>query len=756
MGWQDAPIVEETPTTQPQAKWMTAPVVEETPQDPRENMGALGAIRETITGTERTTPESQALPEWTTMPEMNELSAAGLKTGAGTLLANPAESVQIVQANFPGVQIRQDAKGNFILKSSIDGKDYVIPPGFSLGDIPRAVGGVLAFTPAGRAASIPGAVAGSAATQAGIEGVQAGAGGEFNPADVAIASLAGGIVPGVQQLTRAAKSLFTKPVADAVPEPQLALPGATQAAPEQALVPAPTVEETAQALRAGGQSETGLQSLATQAAPDQKVLEAAKRLKVEEYLQPDHVTTNQSFRELAQAVKSVPGSKLRAQEQESLTKIGERASNMIDELGGTTDLSKLNDTVKTQMASTIDELEKSADDAYKGIRAKIPMDTRAPASNIVDFIKGRIGTMNGIENISGTEREILRKLSPKQVKSPNVLKGTPDTVQPTYALIDDVRRDIGAATYGKGPFADAETGFAKQLYALISKDQEAALQPLGLIDEYNVAKGLIQTRKGVEDDMIAIFGKQLDQSMISKLNTATAALTKGDADKLINIMNAIPKNQRQNVAASALNTAFGKATRNGTLNFNSYANWYEGLLKNRRAHAALMSNLPPEARKRLSDLYRISDSIRQSTREFIGTGRIKAAEDALKLGDTFFQKIIDTTKKSAVGIPIEAVTSTVGLPGAGIASGISSALTKGQPKAIVAADDLLASKEFQDFVRNATTNPDAAANKLAKSSVFARFAKKINLADESRLQWIRTAIQSATSQTNTNPTTETQ
>jgi len=127
-------------------------------------MGFFEGLVESITGSARATPETQTLPEWTSMPELNQMSVASFKTALGTLLSNPKETVQILQANFPGVQIRQDAKGNYLMRSSVDQKEYAIPPGFTMGDIPRAAGGIAAFTPAGRAMTIPGAIIGAGTT----------------------------------------------------------------------------------------------------------------------------------------------------------------------------------------------------------------------------------------------------------------------------------------------------------------------------------------------------------------------------------------------------------------------------------------------------------------------------------------------------------------------------------------------------------------------------------------------------------------
>jgi hypothetical protein len=170
-----------------------------------ERLAAMpGRISEAVTGAERATPESQSLPEWTGMPEMNQPSFASAKSGLGTLLANADETAQILKANFPTMPQRRDSKGNWIFTSPTDGKDYVYPPGLTPGDSPRVLGALAAFTPAGRAATIPGAALAAGATQAAIETSQAATGGSFDPKEVALATATGGVVPAVVNTVRAA------------------------------------------------------------------------------------------------------------------------------------------------------------------------------------------------------------------------------------------------------------------------------------------------------------------------------------------------------------------------------------------------------------------------------------------------------------------------------------------------------------------------------------------------------------------------
>jgi len=750
-----------------------------------EPMGIVGGIREAITGTERATPTTQALPDYAAMPELNTFSMASFKSALGTMISSPEETVQIIKSNYPGVQVTQDEKGNYVMQSSIDGQFYAIKPGFQVSDIPRAVGAVAAFTPAGRALTIPGAIVAGGATQAAIEATQAATGGRFDTGEVALAGALGGAGQAVTRIPQAVRDVRAGrvPPAAAPPAAPAGAPGAAPVAPVAPVTPAapagapmgtamapavppapaaPAAAMTAEELTATTRraAEGGLgagratEILATQAAPDPKVIEAARRLKIEGYLQPDHLTSNQAYRELAQAVKSIPGSQARAAELTGLEAVGKQADDLITQIGGMTDLSRMNQAVRTQLGQTVKNLETQADDAYKTLRTDIPAQTRGAADNVLAFIEQRVKDLGGdLENLSAMEKEILRKLTPTNIKDDagKVIGKR----QPTYALIDDVRMDIGDATKAKGTFKDANTGAAKNLYKLIDDDQFNLAETVGRGEQYRLAKSLVQMRKGFEDDMVSLFGKQLDQSLVTKLSTATTSLSKGDGEKLVNILSAIPKDMRQMVAASALNTAFGKATQTGTLNFNTYANWYKGLLENKQAYAALMNNLPQPARKSLSDLYRVADNVRKASRERITTGRIQAVQQELQGADSLLGSVYMVAKRAAIGLPIEAATTAVGLPGAGIASGLTAALSKGvKPQVIKAADELIASPEFQRLaIDGANKTPSqATVRAVARSAAFQRFAEAAKMPREMswRERWLVQSMQAGRQSTQEN------
>lgn len=168
-------------------------VSEEALQQPAPSFyeGAINAV----TGGDQSTATTERLPDWVEMPGINDLlSSAAWKTGLGTVFGgSPQEIAQIVQSNFPGTQVWQDEKGNYILRSATDGKDYAIKPGFQVSDIPRAVStiglGMLGGGGAGATALRTGAR--EAGIQAGVEGVQSATGGTFNTSDIAAAGVLG-------------------------------------------------------------------------------------------------------------------------------------------------------------------------------------------------------------------------------------------------------------------------------------------------------------------------------------------------------------------------------------------------------------------------------------------------------------------------------------------------------------------------------------------------------------------------------------
>lgn len=163
----------------------------------------LSAAKEAITGAGRMTPQMEQLQPVGNAPELNELSMNAAKMGLAQLFGSDKSQEQILQQM--GAQIRQDEKGNSIV--DLPSGSYALnKPGLSPQDVTSGIAEMLAFAPAAKAATVPRAALGAAATEAGTKGLVQAAGGEdVNPIDV---GLAGGLGAFGKGLENAAGALY--------------------------------------------------------------------------------------------------------------------------------------------------------------------------------------------------------------------------------------------------------------------------------------------------------------------------------------------------------------------------------------------------------------------------------------------------------------------------------------------------------------------------------------------------------------------
>lgn len=528
-----------------------------------------------------------------------------------------------------------------------------------------------------------------------------------------------------------------------------------------AMTPEELAATARKAVNGGIGSGKAEQVLAEQASPDPATISAARRLGIEEHLQHDHVTTSEAYRQVTAALKSSnPGSALSIAEREGLSRVSQRASELVDELGGTRDLSALDQGVKDNLKGTVDELSGHADALYEKLRDNIPSKAPAPADNVLEFIKQRADELGGAQNLTPLEKQIVAKLTPKEVKTVETVPGNPlmpgaqsatkrtttALRQPTYTLLDDVRKDVGAAARMAGPFKDADTGLAKKLYELITADQGKIADGAGMSDVLAAAKAAVSQRKAIESDLASLFGRNLDRSLLrggeGGLAGAVSRVAQGDTSALTRLLAAVPPEMRQSVVASGLGTVFKRATSGGRMDFTGYAKWYEGLRTNRQAYAATMVNLPLAARKQLAALYQVSKGVSESLNRRTGTGAINTIRAELLGKETLLDNLYALARRGAVGAAVGTVATPIAGPGVGAA--LASALTKVKPRSMAAVDELLASPEFAHLVRTTAGTKEQAAvvKRVAHSAPFLRMVRAVGNPRElaNREKWLLGAM----------------
>lgn len=432
---------------------------------------------------------------------------------------------------------------------------------------------------------------------------------------------------------------------------------------------------------------------AKEVAPRKEVIDAAKALGIkEDDLLLSHVSGNQAYREFEQALKSVPGSQLAAQENAVLNKVAKQAADLTDVAGALPDKMAMNDKFLTSFQRGISTVQNKSDQLYNQISQAIPKNQPVSADNIIKHLDQKADELGGADFLSTMEKKVYNAVSP-------VGK---DVSPPTYARLDNIRKQIGQAI-GKnsGPFRDEETGALKQLYANLTADQEQVVKSAGLGEKWGAAKKLIGVRAQMEDSLTGLLGKDLRGDITTKASLAVRGLSKGDAKGFRSLQQDIPSPRiRREVIATSLRDAFSMGSRKeNDFHLPGFVDWYQGA-KSSGTLPMIERELGRPTAERMSNLFTLSQSIRNAQSSSITTGRLNSFIKQFDAKDGALDKIYRHGKgalaTSIIGqIPIVGPTLSYGAV-AGMA-----AKEAGRPARSIAADRLLSSPEFRAVVSQA-------------------------------------------------------
>jgi hypothetical protein len=741
-------------------------------------MGFLESIAESVTGRARATPETQALPEWTSMPELNQMSVASFKTALGTLMSNPKETVQILQANFPGVQVRQDAKGNYLLRSSVDQKEYAIPPGFTMGDIPRAVGGIAAFTPAGRAATIPGAIVAGGATQAAIEATQAGTGGRFDTGEVVTAAATGpagqilqrvappvvqAVKKGVQRVTGKAPapapaagapgaSMGTAMAPEAPPAAPMAaaMPEAAPIVPEVPVAPAapavaPIVTEVTEeevgnlvkkASGTGFGSAGARDRLADLAQVNVAAKEAADRLGIQ--LPADVFSDNPQVRAAAGLTRSAAGTEAEAAWRNTVTQAVDKADDVIKQFDatfveGAVAPGVVSQKIKDSLTATRSDLNAQASKVYNAV------DEVVPKTSVVDLpkLKETLDTVKaevGEKGMSAAERNLA-----KMIEEGNI----------TYGRLKREKTLIGnAINKMESPYGSMAEADLKRLYAALADDQLTNVGNIGgeeLRQQLRAANLLYAKERALGKRIVNAFGQDIEGSVANKMRTAITGAAKGDAGEFNRLLKTVPEDLRKETLATALAsvTRSARGAEKGGFGFSEFADIYPKLRANPPVYKTIVDTLGKDSADVLRDLFEVSKRVTEARANVLTTGKANQALLQGMQAESLIGKVMESTLAkgvvtgaAAMGGPIAAAATSV----------MTTAMTQGNKDALKAAGKLFADENFQKLAIEAATKgtPSAASiRRTAMSQSFQKFADaaKLPKALDARIQWLQTAAQ---------------
>ena len=496
-------------------------------------------------------------------------------------------------------------------------------------------------------------------------------------------------------------------------------------------------EQLNKTLASGNQEQ-----LAAMIEADPEFFKALDDLGAKEKGLPSAASKNRQYQETEQALKKMPGSDLSKREFDQVSELQKISDDLITEFGGTTDKSDLSMSLFNDSEKAINNLNITAESAYRNINNLVPKTAIASTENIGRMVSSELKSSSGdISQLSSLEKRLLNMH--KSGKS-------------TYHSIDKIRKEVGN-TLGKrsDKYKSEDTGALKRIYAALSEDQgetlstkefnlgskfnrvtmlqekQSATVKKGTMEAWSAAKELVVTRKSLEDKSIKMFGKNLSDAFMPKMGLAMKKLTTGDYKKFNELLDSVTKDKRQEVVVSALNDVFTTGSRKEKqLNVAGYADWFNGLNKNAKLKSMLYKELPKELTNKLDSLGKVTNGIRNAQAASPVGGQVMANAGV-------FDKVVN-------GVAQRFLAKLPGMIGDVVSLGLEKSKSKGFDAAMNVLNDpdfigninaiakgqtrkaealekrLMKKKKTKDFINSLPTNEAKAISVLGLTSWLSR------------------------------------
>lgn len=544
-------------------------------------------------------------------------------------------------------------------------------------------------------------------------------------AKAALQSLKGVDVPVVEKSLNVLKNLF---------------------APQKQIVPPTITETTAKALQGSKEAKRALAEAAAGEAEigGLKVGEAAKELGfLKEEVPQEFLSGSPEFQALVKKGAAYGESLLAKRQNEFLTRVSTKAREVAQKAGSTEDLSALSDDIKDTILNESKKYQADEQNLFNQLSTKPVVRTQYDPQNTISAVDAALMDTGVPETILNKIKN-NQKLSPKESDLFNqkfksirpVQKKIFETLytdkKPTISQINDIRKQLGEFLSGeKGVFSNATRGEVENFYGLLSDDYNAALSQFPeLKDVKDAAFTLTKARKAHEENVVKLFGDELSQSLSGQVSRAIGATAKGDADKIKNILSAVPEEYKANVVATGIQNAISKQ---GKFDMGAFTKWYNSLKSQKTAYNALFDELPPDSKYQFDNLNILSENIQNATKQTSRIGDIKQEiSKNQKMGSTLWSimkglitgSVVYSASKQLNVPPELAIALTSAVAGGTTIRSIG----KDQRQALLSLDEMLASGDFAQLVAKSKGNADMfnrSIPQFMREPVYVKFAKEV-------------------------------
>jgi len=423
-----------------------------------------------------------------------------------------------------------------------------------------------------------------------------------------------------------------------------------------------------------------------------------------------YAAQNPAARDILGNLQALPGSQLAADAKAFVMETANKAQNLIEEYGGTLDKAHLSDEFMRNSMGTVDDLFQQENAIYAGIRQQIDPATRVVPSNTRSLIAMFEREFGGADKMPKAIRNLQKQLEVKEATktSGSGLMGqrkprTEVTEAPTYYKLDDERRLVGQAIEKQeGPFKDVDVARLKRLYGAMRDDVDVVAEKHGFLDDLKLGNQLTQQRKLVEDNLKMLLTRNLNRDISTVMGQGVKGV-KGQTARfrdLVKALNEIKKVQHsvkggkhhimdpQQIVLSALNDVMrGSGSEMGVFSANYFTKFMNELNQQPTLKKLVYDNIPKETHKALDNLYIVAKGIDEANKYVVKTGRTLSLLD----------------ERGMVGKLTGKIGSAAGRMTGGLGGDILMDYLQQRSKVSVSATEMLASPEFQRFLRETVT-----------------------------------------------------
>lgn len=456
-----------------------------------------------------------------------------------------------------------------------------------------------------------------------------------------------------------------------------------------------------------GTSNRAAQALAEEVQPQGEVVRALEDVGIPaESVPPEVLSGNQAFREVAGTARSVPGSELSQRYRGFMEDLSRRADEL-SRAADADDIGTINARVEEGLAEKINTASRIEGELYDKVDAAIDPRTPVDVTPITGALRSRIDEVGGdLAELTPSERRLVGRFMTRQKQPDGTITYTDKPK--TWSAISGLRKELNAARGGKSTFGDAASYELNRYGSLVSGTQRRIADEMGFGDDYAAAMKATGVKKSAQEAAEKLLGKRLDKSFSSIFEGKVKGLAKGRVKEFQEALESIPAGQRQQAVTSFVyDQIIDRRNMDPRANIAKYNAWYNQLQANPAAKTALYRNLPKQARQDIDALGKITSAVKRANEDKIATGRLAAAEEGFKLGESIVGKVGQSLSISGGGTLGGMVGGPAG-SAAGAAAGAAMTAGKRPAKLNVAASEVLASPAFQRHVINVVNGQSAA------------------------------------------------